>query len=67
MTRKDYVAIAKAVSASLWNTQLPDLHQEACDSHNAGVIVTARNIADVMQADNPRFDRSRFLKACGVA
>jgi hypothetical protein len=26
----------------------------------------ARNLADALQADNPRFDSARFLTACGV-
>ena len=26
----------------------------------------ARNLAEALQADNPRFDRARFLEACGV-
>lgn len=58
MTRKDYVAIAEAIAVSRGNG--------VSDEWNQGVLVTAYNIADVMQADNHRFDRARFLKACGV-
>jgi hypothetical protein len=60
MTRKDYVAIAAALNACRYH---PDDGAETdwacCDIH-------ARAIADVMARDNPRFDRARFLKACGV-
>lgn len=61
MTRKDYVAIAAAI-------------------HRTGMAITigpkksaeytlklaASDIAATMANDNPRFDRERFLKACGV-
>lgn len=26
----------------------------------------ARKLADALQADNPKFDRTKFLKACGL-
>ena len=57
MTRKDYVAIAEAIDLS-WRHNL-DLKPEYAVKE-----VTCR-IADVMDADNPRFDREKFLKACG--
>ena len=59
MTRKDYEAIAAAI-------------KEVVDSNRwfkgnlGGIQATAKAMADVMAADNPRFDRARFLKACGV-
>jgi hypothetical protein len=64
MSRKDYIAIAAAII----RTDPPA--RQTMDDYERGyfdaVLVTARNIADVMQADNPRFDRALFLKACGV-
>jgi hypothetical protein len=51
MTRKDYVAIAAAIARAQLN--------QDCQ-------MVADCIADVMARDNPRFDRARFLKACGV-
>lgn len=57
MTRKDYEAIA----AALKNARgLP------MRDHAASIGAAAQCIAEVMQRDNPRFDRARFLKACGV-
>ena len=59
MTRKDYEAIAAAI-------------KEVVDSNRwfkgnlSGTQDTAKAVANVMAADNPRFDRARFLKACGV-
>lgn len=53
MTRKDYVVIAEAIKVEVqW-----------------GDKETARNIADflcmVLKTDNARFDKDKFLTACG--
>ena len=53
MTRKDYVMIADTIATS-WHA--------SADS-KADI---AYKFADVLEADNPRFDRHRFLVACGV-
>ena len=57
MTRKDYQLIADAVRKAMtadhgWDTR--------------PICRTARDIADALASDNPRFDRARFLAACGV-
>lgn len=57
MTRKDYVAIANVLKDS--RTAVSRLEVER--------KLLAEKIADVMAGDNPRFDRARFLKACGIA
>lgn len=62
MTRKDYVALAEALS----------LTEPSKSVDSQGVItpqwhvwlVTVDSIANTLAADNPRFDRDRFLKAC---
>ena len=62
MTRKDYVLIADAIAteakfAGSFNTKemrLAILREVACA------------LADVLKRDNSRFDRTRFLTACGV-
>jgi hypothetical protein len=57
MTRKDYVLIAAAVSAAAIPSQpMAEFAREA----------VAVRLADALGRDNPRFDRERFLKACGV-
>lgn len=50
-TRKHFIAAAQAVSA------IPDLRKrrEMAEHH-----------AKLFAAENPRFDRGRFLSACGV-
>lgn len=61
MTRRDFTAIAAALadsrppgdnSKAYWL-----LGQWSADVHG---------IADVLAADNPRFDRARFYRACGL-
>lgn len=54
MSRKDYVRIAHVVATA------------ACDRDTATAVAIAHGVATVMAQDNPRFDRDRFLKACGV-
>lgn len=56
MTHKDYVKIAAALADA--RAQFPD------DAHaRVGVNLAEASIADVLAADNPRFDRSRFHAA----
>jgi hypothetical protein len=62
MTRKDYEAIARAIRLFHEDDERDPIH-----TASGAVEYVASNIADVMSADNPRFDRARFLKACGVA
>lgn len=65
MTRKDYEAMAQAFRQAL-QARLARVdgyeRQAACDGFADAVHVAA----SVFAADNPRFDRERFLKACGV-
>lgn len=58
MSRKDYVAIAAAIK------KFTDIYDDEVSKE----VVTgvSHNIANVFSDDNPRFDRSRFLQACGV-
>lgn len=53
MTRKDYVRLAQAL-------------RDAPIASNAGAQweVITQAIADALAADNPCFDRARFLAAC---
>ena len=56
MSRKDYVAIAAAIRAE---------YEAVADGPALRRVVeqTADRIADVFAADNPNFDRERFLRA----
>ena len=65
MTRKDYVLIA----AALKSTKPVPPTNATLDTRVAGAMAwgrTAAYLTDALASDNPRFDRERFLKACGV-
>jgi hypothetical protein len=60
VTRKDYEAIAAALKLAL----------PADNDRRSGVMVwgdCVTRVAQVLEQDNPRFDRARFYKAAGVA
>lgn len=64
MTRKDYILIAAAIRETLLTdpkTGIVPPDREAAATHRA-----ALRVADALAADNPRFDRAQFLKACGL-
>ena len=60
MTRKDYQLIAEVLKSGMENWKGWD---EKPEEVLAG---TARSLATQLAKDNPRFDRARFLTACGV-
>lgn len=53
MSRKDYIAIAEVFA------RRSHMHPTSRES-----IEVAQEIASVFAADNPRFDRGRFIRAC---
>lgn len=63
MSKKDYTRLAQALKDSK-----PSMLQAGPNYYN-GVIQTWNNtvetLAMTLQADNPRFNRDRFLAACG--
>lgn len=61
MTRKDYVLIA----AALREARLHALRNEAPDGGVFWLAAAADEIAYALERDNPRFNRERFLAACG--
>lgn len=64
MTKKDYVLIARAIMDAR-PIKSRDAHLHVRNGHTTCDGV-AQNVADAMQRENPRFDRARFLTACGV-
>jgi hypothetical protein len=59
MTRNDFELIARAVRET---TKGPTGFSVGETDREA----FAHSLADMCAAQNPRFDRARFLKACGV-
>lgn len=62
MTRKDYELIAKRISDQIELTHFSN------DNHSARMSLRslARNLAEDLAKGNQRFDRDRFLAACGA-
>lgn len=58
--RKDY----KAVAAIVNRCSGPDSHYSYQTTHTDDLC---KDLADYFATDNPRFDRERFLTACGIA
>ena len=66
MTRKDYVNFADAIRshvATLSDVPPGMIPHPSIKQSAKGM---ANIIADVCQKDNPRFDRARFMEACGL-
>lgn len=63
MTRKDYELIAAALRDTRDLTDWAEPHGLA---ELNGVARAAQTLADRLHSTNPRFDRARFLKACGA-
>jgi hypothetical protein len=59
VTRKDYVLIAAALKAAM-------SHAEGMPASQAGIERAAHELCCALASDNPRFDRTRFLKAAIV-
>lgn len=71
MTRKDYQRIAEAIRQSAPKETAPMDRYRSIERRISQRIADdfaeriARRLADVFAEDNPRFDRERFLSACG--
>ena len=60
MTRKDYVRFA----AMLKSENVMSVRHDWTRTHTIDSVI--ESTADIFAADNPNFNRARFLKACGV-
>lgn len=62
MTKKHFESVAAIIAAELAG-------KPACNRPDIAraVAKTAQRLADYFAAENPKFDRARFLTACGVA
>jgi hypothetical protein len=67
MSRKNYIAIAEVIKTQRSLGPLRTAEDMACNSSVQSVLdLVAMNMADYLQQDNQRFDRARFLTACGM-
>ena len=63
MTRKDYVAAAEIISRNL---PADDAKGVRANTQRTTAKAIAEDLASMFGRDNGRFDRTRFLNACGV-
>lgn len=73
MTRKDYVLIADAIRGLLADIErgndkltATDWSRAILEGEHLGARNAASRLADSLRQDNPRFDRTRFMAACGL-
>lgn len=66
MTRKDFELIAAVVARERTNARTLPLKVAVKEARIAAVDGTAYALAHALATTNPLFDRSRFLRACGV-
>ena len=66
MTKKDYLLIAKVLNSFVGRYVGGELtlHRQSSTYPNASNMLEA--LADELGKENPRFDREKFMRACGV-
>lgn len=62
MTKKDFELIAAAIVS----TRIP-YDRVSLSAYQLMLGAVAESLANALATTNPRFDRARFLAACGVA
>lgn len=65
MTKKHYEAIASIILGSYEVAQENEQNGFAIGEAER-VEILAKELATYFNQDNPRFDRTRFLQACGI-
>lgn len=65
MTKKDYILIAAAFVAAKHDACSKEDSRAAADMCD-GADLSAEFLAESLQRDNSRFDRAKFLAACGA-
>lgn len=65
MTKKHFEAIAQTLRDEFEAT-LPSADPEFIRGAAYALEETAKSLADYFARENPRFDRDRFLTACGL-
>ena len=64
MSKKDYILLASVIKDSTKKAETMS-GKKFCEA-TATLAVLAGKLADELQKENSKFDRSRFLTACGL-
>lgn len=69
MSKKDFEAVAKMIREEMIPPTLADLKglydSGWCDGHRAALREVSEKLAAIFAVGNSRFDRARFMRACG--
>lgn len=68
LTKKHYEAIAAIIGSTYNNAKLYTLpnYKDTARARCETLEIAASRMADYFASDNPKFNRVRFLQACGV-
>ena len=66
MTRKDFELIAAVFAGTFAHLRAAAAGAGVSREADRATVLNAMRMADALATDNPRFDRARFLRACGV-
>jgi hypothetical protein len=66
MTRKDYELIAEPINQLVWGLEVLTKVKPEAYTHISVVRELVNNLSTKLEEDNPRFDRIKFWKACGL-
>lgn len=65
MTKKHFAAFAAQIKAQYALPHDAGWNAEQSTFYRAALAAIARSFADMAKQTNPRFDRGRFMDACG--
>lgn len=65
-SRNHYQSVADVINNAMENMDQPDTREVFLAGKVAGIEEVATTMADMFAHDNERFNRSLFIKACGL-
>ena len=63
-TKRDFITVSNSIKANMDKAR-GEMSVDGFKAYFALTMELADNMADKYQNDNPRFDRQRFMSACG--
>jgi hypothetical protein len=66
LTRKDFRAMAEIINTQTGEPGRTEYEEDYDRGWDDATRRLAENLAEYLAKQNPRFDRERFLKACGL-
>jgi uncharacterized protein (DUF1800 family) len=68
MTKKHYEAIACIIKSTYNNAKLYNgtMYRDTASERLETIEIIVSRLADYFASDNPKFNRTKFLQACGI-